>query len=230
MLERFIPLLAAFIAVTVIITCHEFAHAYAAYKCGDPTAKFSGRMTLNPVKHFDPLGIVMFVVAGFGWAKPVPINPYNFKNYKKGCFWTASAGVLVNYLMAFLFYPLFYVIMIYVYPIFVGTYMAPFLYSLFSALYLYSLGFCVFNLVPLYPLDGFRIIDAVNTKRGKLYYVLRDKGQYILLGLILLHYLSRSMPILGYIDILGYFLSFAENILGKPISLFWDWILGFILK
>jgi len=82
----FVALLAQFLAVMIVITFHEFAHAYTAYKCGDPTAKFSGRMTLNPVKHFDPLGILMFAVAGFGWAKPVPINPYNFNDYKKGSF------------------------------------------------------------------------------------------------------------------------------------------------
>lgn len=217
-------------AVTVIISFHEFAHAYAAYKCGDSTAKFAGRMTLNPVRHFDPLGIVMFVLAGFGWAKPVPVNPYNFKDYKKGCLWTSAAGVLMNYAMAFVCYPIFILVVAYVCPIFRGTYMAGFLYSLFLYLYLYSLGFCVFNLIPLHPLDGFRIIDAVNKKRGKIYYFLRDKGQYVLLGLILLHYLSGRIPYLGYVDILGYFLNFAENILGKPITLFWDWILGFIFK
>ena len=73
-----VQLIASFLAVALVITLHEFAHAFVAYKCGDPTAKFSGRMTLNPIKHFDPLGILMFALAGFGWAKPVPINPYNF--------------------------------------------------------------------------------------------------------------------------------------------------------
>ena len=230
MLDQFFSLLAAFIAVTVIITFHEFAHAYAAYKCGDPTAKFAGRMTLNPVKHFDLLGVVMFALAGFGWAKPVPINPNNFDNYKKGCFWTAAAGVLMNYAMAFLFYPLLRLVILYLYPIFVGTYMANFLLNLFLSLYTYSLGFCVFNLVPLYPLDGFRIIDAVNTKRGKLYYFLRDKGQFVLLGLILLHILSGRIPYLGYVDILGYFMYFAEEILGKPIMWAWDWLFRLIVK
>lgn len=232
MLEPFFSILATFLAVTVIITFHEFAHAYVAYKCGDPTAKFAGRMTLNPIKHFDPLGIVMFALAGFGWAKPVPVNPYNFKKYKSGCFWTAVAGVLMNYVMAFIFYPLFILVMMYLQPIFYGTYMAGFLQTLFAALYLYSLGFCVFNLIPLHPLDGFRIIDAVNTKRGKVYRFLRDKGHYILLGLILLHYLAgRSyFAYLGYIDVLGYFLTFAENILGRPITLFWNWIFGLIFS
>ena len=104
MIEEIFSLLAAFIAVTLIISFHEFAHAYAAYKCGDPTAKFAGRMTLNPAKHFDPLGIVMFALAGFGWAKPVPVNPRNFKNYRWGSFWTAIAGVLCNFLFALLFF------------------------------------------------------------------------------------------------------------------------------
>ena len=99
-MEYFVYLLASFLAVMIVITTHEFAHAFVAYKCGDPTAKFAGRMSLNPVRHFDPLGIVMFAFAGFGWAKPVPVNPYNFRNYKSGSFWTAAAGVIVNYLSA----------------------------------------------------------------------------------------------------------------------------------
>ena len=111
MLDYIFYLLAQFLAVMVVISFHEFAHAYAAYKCGDPTAKFAGRMTLNPVKHFDPLGVIMFAFAGFGWAKPVPINPNNFDNYKKGCLWTAAAGVLMNYVMAFLLYPLVWVVL-----------------------------------------------------------------------------------------------------------------------
>ena len=160
----FIQLLAQFLAVMVVISFHEFAHAFAAYKCGDPTAKFAGRMTLNPFKHFDPFGIVMFVLVGFGWAKPVPVNPYNFDNYAKGSFWTSAAGIFVNYLMAFLFYPLWILVIIYVLPIeaISGTYLAILISTLFSALFSYSLSFAVFNLLPFYPLDGFRIFDSVD--------------------------------------------------------------------
>ena len=100
----FVNLVAQFLAVVVVISLHEFAHAYVAYKCGDPTAKWAGRMTLNPVKHFDLLGMLAFALLGFGWAKPVPVNPANFKNYKRGSFLTSAAGVAVNYVMAFLFY------------------------------------------------------------------------------------------------------------------------------
>ncbi len=222
-------LFASFIAVIVVISVHEFAHAFVAYKCGDPTAKFEGRMTLNPMKHIDPLGIFMFTFVRFGWAKPVPVNPYNFKNYRWGSFWTSAAGVIANYAMAFIVYPLSLLIYYYVAPIFTGKYAAVFLTQLFSFFCEYSLRFCVFNLLPFYPLDGFRMIDALNTRRGKFYNFLRQYGYYILLGLMLINMLSSRIPYLVYIDVLGYFTSFALNILGKPISLFWDWIFRFII-
>ncbi len=228
MKEDLFYILAQFFAVALVLSFHEFAHAYAAYKCGDPTAKFSGRLTLNPVKHFDLLGVLMFALAGFGWAKPVPVNPNNFNNYRKGCFWTSVAGVLINYVMAFVFYPILILVVAYVCPIFDGTYMAGFLEAFFYSMFACSLSFCVFNLLPLYPLDGFRIVDALNKKRGKVYQFLRDKGYYVLLGLIAVHFLAGKIPVLGYIDVLGYVLSFAINILGRPITLFWGWILQLI--
>ena len=228
-MEQILLLVARFAAVVVIITAHEFAHAFVAYKCGDPTAKFMGRMTLNPAKHFDLLGMLAFAFIGFGWAKPVPINPNNFRKYRSGCLWTSSAGIIVNYLMAFLFYPLFLLVYIYVLPLVAGKYAAGFLFALFYALYAYSLSFCVFNLLPFYPLDGFRIVDALSTRKGKAYQFLYRYGYYILLGLMLLGVLADRSPILARIDILGYIMNFAVNILGKPITLFWNWILGFIL-
>jgi Zn-dependent protease len=229
MKEYLVYILAQFLAVAIVLTFHEFAHAYAAYKNGDPTAKFSGRLTLNPAKHFDPIGVIMFAVAGFGWAKPVPVNPNNFRNYRKGCFWTSIAGVLTNYVMAFIFCPIFILVATYVCPKFDGLYMEQFLYTFFSALFACSLSFCVFNLLPLYPLDGFRIVDAVSTKRGKVYQFLRQNGYYILLGLILVHVLSGRIPYLGYVDVLGYILNFAIDIFGKPITLFWEWIFNLFL-
>ena len=225
----FVVLLAQFLGVMVVITFHEFAHAYAAYKCGDPTAKFSGRMTLNPTKHFDALGVLMFVFAGFGWAKPVPINPYNFNNYKKGSFWTSAAGVLMNYAMAFVCYPVFVLTVYYALPFFSGKLIADFLYVLTQVLFTCSLSFCVFNLLPLYPLDGFRIVDALSKRRSKAYWFLKQYGYYILMGLILVHVLSSRVPLLGAIDLLGYIIDFAIGVLGKPITAFWDLIFKRIL-
>jgi Zn-dependent protease len=109
-MDYLLNLLAKFLAVIIVLTLHEFAHAFTAYKCGDPTAKWSGRMTLNPLKHFDPIGAVLFAFTGFGWAKPVPINPDNFKNRVWGSFFTSIAGVFVNYLFAFLTFPRNYLI------------------------------------------------------------------------------------------------------------------------
>ncbi len=222
-------MLARFAAVIVVVIFHEFAHAFVAHKCGDDTAKIEGRMTLNPMKHFDPLGIVAFVFIGFGWAKPVPVNPYNFKNYKSGTFWTSAAGIITNLLMAFVFYPLFLIVFIYVCPAFEGLYAAGFLYQLFSNFYVYSLSFAIFNLLPFYPLDGFRMVDALDTKKGTVYQFLRQYGYYVLLGLMLISMVASYVPLFSYVDILGYLGYFAVNIVGKPIELLWNWIFSLFI-
>lgn len=229
-MEYLIEILAGLIAAVVVITFHEFAHAFVAYKCGDPTAKFSGRMTLNPIKHFDPLGMLMFALVGFGWAKPVPINPNNFRNYKAGAFWTSAAGIIMNYAMAFVLYPVYVLAVTYLCPLFAGRYAELFIFYVFYMLFAYSLNFCIFNLLPFYPLDGFRIYDALTTRRGKFYWFLRQYGYYIFLGLMLVSILARRIPVLGYLDVLGYVMDFALNIFGKPITFIWDLILNAILR
>lgn len=221
-----VEILASLLAVMIIITLHEFAHAFVAYKCGDPTAKFAGRMTLNPVRHFDPLGVIIFALARFGWAKPVPVNPNNFKNYKWGSFWTSAAGIIVNYLTAFLFFPLLALVCWYVLPAVEGTYAYYFVLTFFATMVLSSLSFCVFNLLPVFPLDGFRMVDALNKRRGKVYRFLYKNGQFILLGLILLHLLASYVPFLGYIDVLGYVMNYVVWLFSLPIAYFWEWIFG----
>jgi Zn-dependent protease len=208
--------LAKFLAVVLILSCHEFAHAYAAVKNGDITPKLYRRYTLNPLAHFDILGILMFTFVGFGWAKPVPINPTNFNNYKKGLFWVSIAGVLTNYILAFIFLPLYYL----------SYYLPDFL--LFDDLikgflfygYLYNLVFCVFNLLPLYPLDGFRLLEALNRKRGKIFTFLKNYGYYILIGLVAFSYITRLLN-LEQFDILNIVLTYLISIFGWPIQQFW---------
>ena len=100
-MEQLLVLVARFAAVVIILTAHEFAHAFVAYKCGDPTAKFSGRMSLNPARHFDLFGMLAFALIGFGWAKPVPVNPYNFKNYRWALFGRPLQGLLPTTLWRF---------------------------------------------------------------------------------------------------------------------------------
>lgn len=222
MTEYFIFLLASACAVILVLSLHEFAHAFVAYRCGDPTAKYSGRLTLNPLRHFDIAGLLMFIVVGFGWAKPVPINPNNFKNYKRGLFLTASAGVVFNLLLAFFFYPLYLLSVKYLTdPKYLFIFIQDFLYYFF----LYNLNFCIFNLIPLYPLDGFRIWDALDRRRGKVFTFVARYGYYILMGLIIesfiCRWLSSSLYFFGYLDILGNTLGRIIYYVSKPIALFW---------
>lgn len=224
-----IELLASFLAVTVVLTLHEFSHAYVAYKCGDPTPKFNKRLTLNPLAHFDILGLVLFAFAGFGWAKPVPINPYNFNHYKKGLTLTALAGVAMNYITAFLFCPLFYLVTYYMNIPIAALQSLLELFTLY--LFLYSVSFCVFNLIPLPPLDGWRVVQAVNRKRGRVYRFLERYGSIILIVLIGIHFLANFMSnyemlalagrIFSYVDILGYIMRYVVWAFQWPITALW---------
>lgn len=227
--NQIIALLASLCAVTIVLTLHEFSHAFVAYKCGDPTPKFAGRLTLNPLRHFDLLGLALFAFAGFGWAKPVPINPNNFRHYRRGLAFTAIAGVVVNYLSVFLLYPLAMVVQRYVStPFFL---LNDFLNLFMMLLCTYSLSFCVFNLIPLPPLDGWRVVEATNRRRGKVFRFFQQYGNIILLVMIGIHFLASILSvyqvfwlaakIFGYIDILGYILTYVTDFIAQPIYLLW---------
>ncbi len=217
---KIINYIACFLALILVLPIHEFAHAFVAVKYGDITPKINNRYTLNPFAHFDALGLICFCLAGFGWAKPVPVNPYNFKNYKWGCFWVAIAGVIANYLLAFIVFPIFNL------SLFIPEfgYFTTVLQSALYYVYSYSLVFCVFNLIPIYPLDGFRVLDALNKKRGSVFRFLRDKGRIILLILFALGVIADATG-LFIIDILGNTLGILSTIIGYPIQLFWGLIL-----
>lgn len=229
-LEYVIYLLASFIAVAVVLTLHEFAHAFVAYKCGDFTPKANGRLSLNPMRHFDPLGLILFAVAGFGWAKPVPINPNNFRHYRSGLALTAVAGVVCNYLTAFLFYPLCWF----------AAQLSPgwgadIAFELTYYLYVYSVSFFVFNLIPLPPLDGWRVVEAVNRRRSRVFSWIRQNGYYILIALIALHFImsilqrnlgGEAAVVFRYCDPLGLLLEYVIRYARWPIETLW----GLILK
>lgn len=232
-MELALQYLARFTVLLLILPMHEFAHAFAAHLNGDDTAKAEGRYTLNPFRHFDMIGLICFLLVGFGWAKPVPVNPYNYRDYKKGTIWVAVAGVIANFALAFLFYPLFVITWEYLYPLAYGTaFILPVKFLLYCCLYgfILDLSLFAFNLIPVYPLDGFRLMDALVKRKSKGYYEYKRVGYYVLLGLILFSSLCSRIPALKFLDIFGYFMDFCVKIVGYPISWLWDLIFGMDLR
>jgi len=217
MVETIIEYVSKFLAIMLVLPIHEFAHGFAAVKNGDITPKLYGRYTLNPFAHFDIAGIVCFMLAGFGWAKPVPINSNNFRKYKLGCFTVSIAGVVANYLLAFVAYPLFILASLYL-PTF-GYFTDVIIYALLFAFSM-SLSFAVFNLIPVYPLDGFRVLAVFNKKQGPIFRFLKEKGIYVLYFLVALSILSDVTGI-WQLDLFGIGLRFVVNKISIPITLFW---------
>ena len=179
------------IAVLIALTVHEYAHGLVAYWLGDPTAKYEGRLTLNPVAHLDPLGTVMFLLIRFGWGKPVPINPRYFKHYRRDTALVAIAGPISNLVLAFIAFGLFQLF---------AQRGSEFLTVVQSdnTLYMFglnillisisiNLGLMAFNLLPIAPLDGSKILVAfIPLKYEDAYERFMSYGTYILLALLIL--------------------------------------------
>lgn len=150
-------------AALIALSVHEYAHGYAAYRLGDPTARALGRLTLNPLRHLDPIGTLFMILFRFGWAKPVPINARYFKDPRKGMAITAAAGPISNFLMAFLAAVL-YKLTVLLGNATLSLWQSDIVFFFFTYLSLFfwifhvmNLGLGVFNLIPLPPLDGSRI-------------------------------------------------------------------------
>lgn len=171
-----IELLVSVPAVLIAITFHEFSHGYAAHLLGDPTPKNQGRLTLNPLSHLDPLGTLMLLVAHFGWAKPVEINPYYFKgNRQRGILLVSLAGPASNLVLALavaILYNLFGV----------TGYLALFFFMLLSI----NVYLAIFNLIPVPPLDGSKILLGLLPRHLHEYvYKIEAYGPIILIMLVL---------------------------------------------
>ena len=156
------------LAVLITLTVHEYAHAYAAYKMGDPTAKNLGRLTLNPLKHLDPIGAICMIFFHFGWAKPVPINARNFKNPRRGFALSALAGPMINLIIAFLSAPIFMLLEKSLPRLILSGHFNDFSFNLtyntavfFLIFHSVNLGIAIFHLIPVPPLDGSRILGLL---------------------------------------------------------------------
>ncbi len=178
-IEVVILFLARLFVVFCTLPVHEYAHALVADKLGDKTARLSGRLTLNPMAHIDILGAVMILFVGFGYAKPVPVNPRNFKNPKKGMALTALAGPFANILMAIIFMFLSNVFSLFGNSIFVQAF-----YIFFTFAASINIGLAVFNLIPIPPLDGSRVLELLIPDR--YYYKFARYERYIVIGVFVL--------------------------------------------
>ena len=182
-------LVAALINIFLSLPVHECAHGFVAYKLGDPTAKYQGRLSLNPLKHIDYLGAVMILLVGFGWAKPVEVDMRRFKNPKTGMALTALAGPVSNLLLALI--SLFIAnILNYVFPGYgnnTATTVMIFAITVLFFIAQINVSLAVFNLIPIPPLDGSRILNAFLPDR--IYYLLMRYERYTFIVIFVLVYL-----------------------------------------
>lgn len=176
MLELIYTLPAIFIALSF----HEFAHAWAAYRLGDDTASLMGRLTLDPISHIDPFGLLcLLVTRRFGWAKPVPVNPNNFKDSRKGMMWVSLAGPVMNFMVAFI--TLLVTTLIVEKFGLTNQVMIQVLINIYSV----NVGIGIFNLIPLPPLDGSKILAGfLPTKIYWKFLEIERYSQIIMLVLI----------------------------------------------
>ncbi len=182
------PLAFALVAIPLLfsVIIHEVAHGWVAYRMGDPTAKWLGRLTLNPLKHLDPVGTLMLFLAGFGWAKPVPVNFNNLSDKRKGLIFVSSAGIVANILFAFislLFIRLF------------STSSSGIAVILIYYVVQINITLAALNLIPIPPLDGSKILMGIVSERTRYFLArLEPYGFFIIIGFL---YLGILDPLIG---------------------------------
>lgn len=211
-------ILATFSALCIALPVHEWAHAYVANKQGDPTAKIMGRMTLAPFAHFDLWGFVCLYFFGFGWAKPVPIDTRNFKHGKKSEVLVSLAGIFANLITGIAFIMVSSALKTFVpdYMIAWGKY-GYVLQLFFSNVISLNFGLAFFNLLPIYPLDGFRVIETFTKPNNGFINFMKRYSTIILIVVVVLT------------SVLDYYFAFTAGNLIKWITSAFDYLFGLMI-
>ncbi|PKN03063.1 site-2 protease family protein [Candidatus Dojkabacteria bacterium HGW-Dojkabacteria-1] len=183
-------ILVAIPSILVAATVHEYAHAYTAFRLGDATAKAEGRLTLNPLKHIDPIGAIFMILFRFGWSKPVPINEYNFEKRELYTAIVAFAGPLSNLLLAFITGLVFRIL-----PEDTHFLIVFLLYS-FATI---NIALAVFNLIPIPPLDGHKIVRALLPAKLRYYWEYLERYAIFLILLLILPFSPLSKIVFPFI-------------------------------
>ena len=203
---NFMEMLYRLPAVFIGFSFHEYAHAITAYAMGDNTAKNSGRLTLDPMAHVDPMGLLMLIIFKFGWAKPVPINPNNFRKRKKGIALVSLAGPLMNFLIAAIS------LLIYVLVYFRFGIRNIAFDKIMINIYYINIGLGVFNLIPLPPLDGSKILASILPTRLEYKFYRLEQYSYLILIILI------------FTNIIDYILSpmfyYAQLLISHIVDLF----------
>ena len=196
--ETVIDVVLYVIIILLSLSVHELSHGYAAYRCGDPTANNLGRLTLNPLAHLDPIGTVMMLVFGFGYAKPVPINPRYFKHYKRDLCLVSFAGPLSNLLLAFFGTVVYFLSFIFLPSTAKASIPGGVWFYFCQSFIMANTSLCVFNLLPVPPLDGSRIVSVLLP--GKIAYYYLKYERYIMLVMFVLLYQGAFRGILRFLS------------------------------
>lgn len=180
--EGLLAILLTLPAVLIAITFHEYAHAFAATKLGDDTPMLQGRLTLNPMKHIDPVGFALLLFAGFGWGKPVQINPRNFNrkySMEAGEAIVSVAGPIMNFILAIVFAVIYAALYTFA-PTFIITQTGAIIFDMILYLVIINIGLGIFNLIPLPPLDGSKILIKFLPYKGKQLFREKETIFYII--------------------------------------------------
>lgn len=188
-------------AILIGLSFHEYAHAKVAFKLGDPTPKMQGRVTINPLAHFDPLGFASLIFVGFGWGVPVEINPSNFRNRRRDELLVSLAGVVMNLIIAIVFAVVAKIMIITLGYEFLSGSFGYVLWTMINDIIVINLALMIFNLIPCPPLDGFSVVSEIfDIKHTNIYWTLYRYGNWILIGLIIFGVTGRILsPCLDFL-------------------------------